>query len=224
MTSYNPQFANTDRRVTKSAVGFTASYNRSDSLFDRPIRYSGSLSGLTDEFSSIKRVNYMGSVNMALSSTASSSWSVGFALILDPSSVAPFIPFVSYWHKYKDPDLDLYVDFPYRIAIRKQLSKKSWVFFGTELGGSLYFFDLNQPSLPQNAIYSLIDVRTGTTFEYLLTRKLVLGVSGGIYTSAQARIFDHDAKTSDYFFKTSNGSAPYISLSISFLPFLKSLK
>lgn len=224
ITSYDPGFSNANRNLTKATVGFTATFSRSDTIFNHPVTYSASVSGLTDELSSVKRVNYSGTVNVPLSRTATSSWSVGLAVIIDPSSVAPVVPFVSYWHKYKDADLDLFVDLPYRVALRKRLSKKSWVFMGSELGGSLFFFDLNQPSLPRNNIYTSLDIKTGATLEYLLTRKLVFGVSGGIYTTAQARMFDHSAKPNDYFFRTSNGSTPYIGFSLSFLPFLKSLK
>jgi hypothetical protein len=224
ITSYNPAFSTANQSLNKSTVGFTATFSRSDSIFNHPVTYSASVSGLTDELSSIKRVNYSGTLNVPLSRTATSSWSVGVAVIIDPSSVAPVVPFVSYWHKFKDADLDLFVDIPYRVAVRKQLSKKSWVFAGSELGGSLFFFDLKQPSLPQNNIYTSLDIKTGATFEYLLTKKLVFGVSGGVFTTAQARIFDHNAKPNDYFFKTSNGSVPYVSFSLSFLPFLKSLR
>jgi hypothetical protein len=222
ITSYDPAFSSANQSLTKSTVGLTMTFSRSDTIFGRQINYSAGISGLTDEATSIKRINYMGTVNVPLSRTATSSWSVGLAVILDPSSVAPVVPFVSYWHKFKESDLDLYIDMPYRIALRKQLSKRSWVIAGSELGGNLYFFDLNAPGLPQNSIYSSIDIRSGATFEYRVTKKLILGVAGGLYTTAQSRIFDHNAKPNDYFFRTSNGSAPYISFSVSFLPFLKS--
>jgi len=223
ITSFNPAFSTADRSANKSAVGLTATFSRTDPIFNIPVSYSGSLSGLTDEFSSIKRINYLGTVSIPVSRSKYSSLTLGAVLILDPSAVAPFIPIISYWHKFQASDLDLYVDLPQRIVLRKQLSKRSWATVGSELGGNIYFFDLNQPAFPQNNIFSTIDVRTGATFEYLVTKKLVLGVSGGLYTAASSRMFDHNDKPDDYFFRTSNGSAPYISFSVSFLPFLKSL-
>ncbi len=221
---YQPDFAAVDQSLTKQTVGFTVSFTRLDSLFNRPISYSGSLSGLTNEFSSIKRLNYIGNIIYSVSRTPTSSWAVGLAVVIDPSSVAPVVPFVSYWHHYKNSDLDLFIDMPSRIALRKQLSSKSWASLGSELGGNLYFFDLNQASLPQNAVYSAIDLRTGLTLEYMLTKKLVVGVSGGMYTLARSTMFDNNAKTSDYFFRTNGGTVPYLSVSLSLLPFLKSWK
>lgn len=222
--SYQPDFAAVDQSLTKQTVGFTVSFTRLDSLFNRPISYSGSLSGLTNEFSSIKRLNYIGNVVYSVSRTPTSSWAVGLAVVIDPSSVAPVVPFVSYWHHYKNSNLDLFIDMPSRVALRKQLSRKSWASMGSELGGNLYFFDLEQASLPQNAIYSTIDLRTGLTLEYMLTRKLVIGISGGMYTLARSTMFEHDAKTSDYFFRTNGGTVPYLTVSMSLLPFLKSWK
>ncbi|MDN5284869.1 MAG: hypothetical protein JWR38_1143 [Mucilaginibacter sp.] len=221
--SYSPEFSSMDRSLTKSTVGFTASFSRIDSIFHHAIRYSAGISGLTDEASSIKRVNYIGNVTVPVMRSQYSSLSLGVVVLLDPSSISPVIPIVSYWHKFKTPDLYLYVDLPQRIVVRKQLSKKSWAFVGSELGGNFFFFDFNQPSLPHNSIYSTVDIRTGGTFEYLLTKKLVIGVSGGLYTTAQSRMYADDAKSSAYFFKSQNGSVPYISFSISFLPFLKSI-
>jgi hypothetical protein len=219
--SYDPQFNVTNQTVTKTRVGFSAIYTRSDSLFNHPINYSGSVTGITDELSSIKRVNYMGSITVPLKRNQYSSLTIGMVVILDPSAVSPVIPIISYWHKYKDANLELFVDLPSRIALRKQLSKKSWVSVGSELGSNLFFFDLNQPSLPQNAIYTSVELRSGATFEYLLTKKLILGVNGGMLTTASSRLFDHNDKPTDYFANTRNASVPYISFSISFLPFLK---
>lgn len=219
--SFHAEFPATDQSATKSTVGFTASFSRSDSLFNHQINYSGSVSGFTDELTSIKRFNYLGSVTVPVSRTRNHSWTVGMILIIDPSAVTPVLPVISYWHKFSKSDWDLYVDLPSRIVVRKQLTKRSWVFLGSELGGNLYFFDINKAPLPQHSIYSTIDLKTGATLEYMVTKKLVIGASGGIYTAARSRLTEKNGRIDDYFYRTSNGSAPYLSLSISFLPFLK---
>ncbi len=224
ITSYSPAFSDVNRSLTKTTVGFTATYTRTDSLFNHPVNFSGSIVGLTDEFSSVNRVNYLGSVTVPVYRNQYSALTIGLVAIIDPASIFPVVPIISYWHKYKGSDLELYVDLPQRIVLRKQLSKKSWVTAGSELGGSLFFFNVNQPTLPQNDIYSTVEIRTGATFEYLLTKKLVFGVNGGVLTTAQSRMYGEHNKSNNYFFKTTNGSVPYISFSVSFLPFLKSLK
>lgn len=219
--SFNPAFSTTDIDITKRTVSLTANFSRSDSVFNHPIFYSVGVSGITDELSSIKRVNYLGVITVPIKRTQFTSLSVGAVVILDPSAVTPVITVVSYWHKFKTSALELFVDIPSRIALRKQLSSKSWASIGTELGGSLQFFDLNQPSLPQNSIYSYAELRSGATFEYQATKKLILGVNGGMFNTFSTRMFDRNDKPKDYFYKGSNGTSPYVSFSVSFLPFLK---
>jgi hypothetical protein len=221
--SFDPAFSSANRSTIKTAAGFTVTYTRSDSVFNHPIYFSGGISGLTDELSSVKRINYLGTVTVPISRNQTSALTLGLLVIIDPSAIAPVIPVISYWRKLS-PSLDLYADIPQRLVVRKQLSKRSWAFAGSELGGNLYFFNINQPGLPQNDIFSSIEIRSGATFEYLATKKLVLGINGGCYTTASPRLFDHNDKPTAYFLKTNGGSAPYISFTISFLPFLKSLK
>lgn len=221
--NFVPGFSTADFNITKSTVRLGANFSRSDSLFNIPIGYGFGISGVTDEASSIKRVNYIATVTVPVKRSQYSSLTVGAVVILDPSAVAPFIPVVSYWHKYKESDLELFIDFPARVALRKQLSKRSWTSVGSELGGNLMFFDIDNTPLPQNSIYSNIEIRSGLTFEYLLTKKLVFGVNGGLYTTTSNRVFDRNDTPDDYYYKSSNSSSPYISFSISFLPFIKSL-
>lgn len=223
ITSFDPQFSTIDRDVTKSTGSFTATFSRSDSVFGKQVIYSGSLSGISDELSSIKRVNYIGAVTVPLKRSQYTSLSVGFVLLIDPSAIAPFVPIVSYWHKFKASDLDLFIDFPSRAIVRKQLSKRSWASVGSELGSSLLFFDVNQPPLPQNNIYTNIEFRSGGTFEYQVTKKIIFGVNGGLYTTTASRMFDHNHKPDDYFYKSQAGTVPYISFSVSVLPFIKHL-
>lgn len=223
ITSFSPVFPNTNQRINKSTIGITLSFSRADSIFGHSVNYSGSLTGLADD-KGIERVNYMGLISLPVSKSKYSSFNVGLVVVLDPSAVSPLIPIISYWHKFQTANLDLYVELPSKVAVKKQLTKRSWALFGSELGSNLYFFDLNQSALPDKAILKTVDIRSGASFEYLATKKLVLGVSGGIYTTTTTRLFDHNEKSNDYFFSTSNGSSPYISFSISFLPFLKSIK
>ncbi|CAM3917080.1 hypothetical protein SAMN06265348_111206 [Pedobacter westerhofensis] len=223
INSFNPEFSALDRDITKSAGSFTATFSRSDSIFNKQVIYSAGISGISDEFSSVKRVNYIGTVTVPLKRSRYSSLTVGMAIFIDPSAVSPVIPIISYWHKFKERDLDLFVDLPSRISLRKQLSKRSSASLGSELGGTLLFFDVNQPSLPQNTIYTNVEVRSGATFEYLATKKLILGINGGIYSTTASRMFDHNAKPDSYFYRSQAGSVPYVSFSVSFLPFISRL-
>ncbi|RAJ33090.1 DUF6268 family outer membrane beta-barrel protein [Pedobacter cryoconitis] len=221
--SYDPRFSTADLSETKSTVSLSASFGRSDSIFNKLIFYGLGISGVTDELSSIKRLNYIGSISVPIKRNETSALTIGLVVIIDPSAIIPAVPIVSYWHKYKASNVELFIDFPSRVVLRKQFTKKTWATVGSELGGSLLFFNLDQPSLPRNSIYTNAEVRTGLTFEYLVTKKLILGMSGGLFTTTPSRMFDRNDKPDDYFFKAKNGSAPYLTFSVSFLPFLKKL-
>lgn len=221
--SFSPTFSDRNRTIVKSAVGFTTTFSRADSILGHPVNLSGSVSGLTDNMSELKRINYAGAITVPLHRSQSSSLSVGLLAIIDPSAVAPLIPIVSYWRKFSH-DLDMYFDFPLRAVLRKQLSKRSWAFAGSELGGNVFFFNFNQQGLPENSVFSSAEVRTGFTYEYLLTRKLVFGINGGVYSVASPRLFDRNDKPTNYFARSNGNSSPYVSFSLSLLPFIKSLK
>ncbi|HEY0176885.1 MAG TPA: hypothetical protein VGC08_10935 [Pedobacter sp.] len=223
VTSFNPQIPVSNTNFNKSTVGFTATYVHTDSLFNHQVIYSASISGLTDQLSSIERIYYTGTVTFPLKRTATTAYMVGAAVTIDRSSQFPFLPFFSYWHKFKTQDLELFADLPSRVSLRKQLSSKSWLSLNTDLTGTFLFFDLNHP-LPQEANYSKIELKTGPSFEYLLTKKLILGVNGGMISTLSSRMFQRSEGSGDYFINSNNSTVPYVNFTISFLPFLKAIR
>ncbi|WP_342333226.1 hypothetical protein [Pedobacter sp. FW305-3-2-15-E-R2A2] len=222
--SYNPYVTSTDFNYRKSTIGLTAVFTRVDSLFNRPVAYSASVSGLTDDLSRIRRFNYLGLVSVNLKRTPTTSYSVGGVVIIDPSSPSPFLPIFSYWHKFKSSDLELFVDIPSRIMLRKQFSERAWASFGTELSGNLAFFDFDKAILPRDFSHSSIELKTGPTVEYLIYKKIILGINGGLMTTNSSRFFRKEDRPDDYFMKNKNDAVPYINFSISFLPFLNAVR
>jgi len=219
--AFNPQFPVADYNYNKSTISLTATFIRTDSLFGHPVVYSGGISGITDRLSKVQRFNYTGIISLNLKRTPITSYSIGAAVIFDPSSPSPFLPLFSYWHKFRSSDLELFVDVPSRILLRKQFSDKAWASFGTELMGTVAFFNLNKTVLPQDFTQTTIELKTGPTFEYLVSRKIIIGINGGLLTTASSRFFRKDDHPDEFFMKNNNSSVPFVSCSISFLPFLK---
>jgi hypothetical protein len=223
--SFNPRFPVQDSKFDKAAVGFSVSYSRADSLFNKAVIYSGTVSGFTDQLSAIQRVNYIGSIVFPLSHTATTSYTLGLVVIIDPSTPSPVLPVFSYWHKFQASDLELYVDLPTRISLRKQLSPKSWASFGTELGGTFSFLSLNNQSIvPQDDTYSTLELKTGPTFEYMVSKKIIFGVTGGMFSTLTSRVFKRNTSANDYFIRNNNSSTPFVNFTISFLPFFRTNK
>ncbi len=211
-------------KLNKSVLGLSLAYSRSDTIFGAPVTLSASISGTTDEMSSIKRLTYAGTFVFPIRRSATQALSIGAVVIIDKANTLPVIPVISYWRKYQYSNLELFIDMPSRLALRKQLSKRTWVAAGSEIVSSLAFFNISQPFLPQNAMQTTVDIKTGATFEYLITRKLIVGINGGLFSNVQSRMFDSDKKANDYFLETNNKTVPYIGFSVSCLPFLKALK
>lgn len=212
-----------DASLSPNTYGLTLSYTRSDSLFNRPVSYSLGINGVTGKSDAIQKLSYMGSFVFVLKRTQVTSLSVGGLILIDPSLSVPFIPLVSYAHTFRSSGLQLLVDLPQRAILRKQFGKKSWATAGTEIASSVSFLNLAQYNLPDETNYSTFDLKNGISFEYLVTPKMVAGIGAGAFTTVSSRMFKAREKSNDYFLNDRNRVAPYLNVSLSFLPFLKPL-
>ena len=220
--SFNPEYPVSDMKVDKTTINLSAFAARTGTLFNKPVTLSVNLSGLTDQMVSTFRLNMIAAASMTLKRTATTSYAVGLLVLIDPSAPTPVVPYFNYWHKF-DNNWELFLDLPTRLALRKQVTKKASIAFGSELSGSTAFLDLKEPGLPQKNLYATLELKTGPTFEYLVSKSIILGVSGGLFSTVTSRVYDRSAKSDDYFIKNKMGTTPYINFSISILPFLKAL-
>lgn len=206
-------------KENKLTVGFTASFARADSLFGKGVVYTGLISGLTNNASTIQKINYLAGVIFMLKRTAETNYNVGLMLNIDPSINVPVFPVFSYWHKYKN-DLELNLNFPQQLALRKPVTTRLWTTFGTSLSGAVSFFKFSQPGIPQDVNYTSAELKTGPGIEYRIAKKWLFGLSGGILTPIQVRAFERTGRSDDYFLNNKINTTPFINFSISLLPFL----
>lgn len=212
-----------DKELSTNTYGFALSYVRNDSLFRLPVMYSLSIAGVTGHSGSIQKMSYMANVIFNLKRTAVSSLSVGGIFIIDPSLSIPFIPVVSYYRRFQPGQLELLIDLPQRAMLRKQFSKKSWAMLGTEVVNSVSFLNLSQYNLPSATNYSSFELKSGLNFEYEIAPKVVAGIGAGIFSTVSSRMFKTTERSNDYFLQDKIKSAPYVSISVSILPFVRSL-
>jgi hypothetical protein len=209
-----------DFDFNKGTVGLTASFQRRDSLFGRPVFYMASISGVTNEPDAIKKVSFLGTAVFPMKQTAKTRTSLGLVVNIDPGLKIPAFVIFSYWHQF-DNEIELNFNVPSSVGLRRAFSDRLWATFGTTLGGSLAFFDLNSPNLPRDVNYTTMDLRTGLGAEYRLGKKVIVGVNGGMLTPLSARAFDRNKSASDHFLSNKISNAPYVNFSLSLLPFLK---
>lgn len=224
VTSGNTQITVKDTKLNLTSFAFQTNYIRSDSLFNKPLTFGVAVSGTTNDSFDKLRLVYSGFTTLNLMRNPVSSFSVGFALISDPSSLTPFIPLISYSRKFTNIGVELLADMPSRIILRKELSTKNFLSVGSELTGNSFLFNFNQPGIPKDAVSTTLIIKSGLTFERLLSKNVIVGISGGLFTSPSSKVMATNAKSSDYFIKTKSINQPYLNLSISFLPFWKGLK
>ncbi|MVN91773.1 DUF6268 family outer membrane beta-barrel protein [Mucilaginibacter aquatilis] len=220
ITPYQPNLPDLEGKVfNKFTVGFTGTFLRVDSLFGHQVVYSASISGVTSRASSIQKLSYLGAVIFSLKQTPKVRTSVGLFINIDPSINVPVVPFFTYWRKLNN-DLELNVNLPQQLTLRKGISPKLWATLGTSLSGSIAFFRHNQPGIPQDGNFSTIDLKTGPGIEYRFAKKFIFGLNAGFLTNLQSREFEVNSKANDYFLRNKVNPSFFGSFSVSVLPFL----
>ena len=220
ITPYQRNLPDLEGRVfNKFTVGFSGSFTRVDSLFGHQVIYLASASGLTSRAGSIQKLSYLGGMIFTLKQTPIARTSVGLMLNIDPSVDVPVIPFFTYWRKYGN-NIELNINLPQQLTIRKAFSPKLWASFGTSLSGSIAFFRHDNPALPRDGNFSTLDLKTGPGLEYRFAKKFIFGFNTGLLTNLQSREFEVNSKANDYFLRNKVNPSIFGSFSISVLPFL----
>ncbi|WP_264537810.1 hypothetical protein [Flavobacterium sp. N1736] len=203
----------------KSTIDVALNYSRSDSIFNHPIIYSLVVRGISDNLNSIRRFNFNGSFSLPLKRTANTSFSVGLLVLIDPSSPVPVEPIINYYHKFTSSGLELIVDIPTGINLKKQIAKNAWVMIGSNQSSYSIFYDKHNAYLDGKISYNTIELKSGPAFEYLFAKNIMLSVSGGVNSFFSSRIFNDGENYNDASIIGDNKTVPYVNFSLSLLSF-----
>jgi len=201
-----------------------ATFVHRDSIFNHPVTFTGSLSGLFNPSLSKRQITFTGLITVPLIQRQYTRITAGLVVNLDPSSPIPAFILVSYFHKFKAADMDLIVDAPYRIALRKPIKSRSSLTLQTELGGNNSFFTFDGSSLPNKLTFSTLEIKSGLLFEYRATKKMVFSLSAGGLSTVTSKIFEQGEKSSNPIIENKQGTVPYAQVGISLLPFWRPFK
>ncbi|MDW7694554.1 DUF6268 family outer membrane beta-barrel protein [Flammeovirgaceae bacterium SG7u.111] len=221
--SYNSDIQVHDMDIEKTVLNGSLRLTRVDSLFNRPIVYMVYTTGLIDPETSQIKLLVGGLGLLTLRKTQKSALSLGLVLTTDPTSPLPVIPFITYETKLS-PTTDLSLGIS-GVGVRKMLGKKASIAFSNGLGGSLMLLQYDMPSFdglyfPKKSTYSTLELKSGLTFEYLITKKTIFTLNtGATYFAASNTI--EQGKASDPFIKNKLGIVPFAQVGVSFLPFWK---
>lgn len=203
----------------KSTIDLALNYSRSDSIFNHPIIYSVVVRGISDNLNSVRRFNFNGSFSLPIKRTANTSFSVGLLVLIDPSSPVPVEPIINYYHKFVSSGLELIVDIPTGINLKKQIAKNAWVMIGSNQSSYSIFYDKNNTYLDGKISYNTIELKSGPAFEYLFAKNVMLSVGGGFNSFFSSKIFNDGEKYSNASIVGDNKSTPYVNVNLSLLSF-----
>lgn len=203
----------------KNTFDLALNYSRSDSIFHHPIVYSLIANAISDDLGGIRRFNFNGSFSLPLIRNSNTSLSVGALVLIDPSAPSPVLPVISYYHRFRPSELELIVDLPTGINLKKQVVKNAWVSVGSNQNSYSTFYDGHEGVLNGKVSYNTIEIRSGLLFEYLFAKKLVVGLGGGINNTVTSRLFrdGEDYKSASVI--SENKPVPYVNVSLSLLSF-----
>lgn len=221
ITTLNPEYSVSEETRYVPMLNLAASFNRRDTLLNIPFSLTGSVGGIFNPDFASAQLRFLGILTVPVIRRENTNLTVGVVLNIDPSSLTPFIPIISYSHKFKSLDVDLFADLPYRVALRKKVAKRNSLSLFSEMAGNNSFFGFDGPSpmLPHRMTFATTELKSGLMFEHRLTRKAVLSFSGGLNSTLQSRIFRVGAKQNDYLIKNKTGATPFIQVGFSLLPF-----
>ena len=215
-----------DERMYIPMFSTGLSYVRTEKIFGRDMTLIASGAGIFDPPLARSQFTFTGMATTPLIQKEGTRLSVGAVMLIDPASPLPFFLIANYYHKFKSLDLDLMVDLPYSMALRKEIGKKSSVTLFNELGGSNSFFDFVNP-LPditsQKLTLSSMEIKSGLLAEYRLTKKAVVSVSAGANYMVNSRIREANSGPKDYFLENRHKPVPFVQIGFSLLPFWKGL-
>ena len=225
ITSYDAQHPVSNMNTYIPMLSLGINYMQRDTLFGKPVMFNAAFGSILNPSLSRSQFTFTGLISFPIYHSENSNLNGGVVIVADPSSPVPAFIFLNYFHKFKAIDVDLMVDIPYKIALRKQTTKKTSLSFSNELAGSNSFFEFNNtsPVIPEKMTFSTLEIKSGLLFEYRLTKKAVLSLSTGINYTANSKILESNAKPNDYFIKNKNKPVPYFQVGFSLLPFWKGL-
>ncbi|WP_149695609.1 hypothetical protein [Chitinophaga sp. CF418] len=214
-----PEVQLTPLTSDKSTFDLALNYSRSDKIFDHPIVYSLVARGITDGVNSFRRLNLNGSINLPLKKTENTTFSVGLLVLIDQSSPIPVEPIVNYYHKFVSSGLELIVDLPTGVNLKKQVAKNAWVSAGSNQHSYTIFYDRHNAFLDGKVSYNTIELKNGAAFEYLFAKNIMLTLDGGLNSFLSARLFKDGENYNNASIASGNKSVPYVNVGLSLLSF-----
>ncbi len=220
MSNADGSNTNYDLEFSKTTLSLSLSYNTRGKLFNKPVMYNTSFTGITEPSYSEYDYSLTGVIMFTLKRTQKTSLSAGVVFLVSPGVRIPAFGLISYSHQF-NKNLEISVNLPYRLALRQELNIKNSLSFVTEMSGSKAFFNIDNRYIPEKSNYGTSEIKSGLLYERRLGRKFILGLSAGALYTATSEMKENNSWNNSYFIKNKSTLDTYIDLHISLLPFIK---
>jgi hypothetical protein len=216
-TNQIPQSPVSDGTYTLQNLSLGLNYKRTDSLFNKPVLWGGLLLMNSSLQSSFARATGLLYGMVPLKTSRTTRIYAGLLVFIDPSSTLPVIPTFSYWHKFTGSPWEISLDLPTRLLLRRPVFSKGLLSFGSELADHTLLRKSDQPLLQGGFAFKNLDLKSGLTLEYPVSRKVLIGCSGGLLYTTQYRVLDPGKSINDYSIAIKRNPGPYFNISLSLL-------
>lgn len=223
--NYNKQLQVDNISFNTTTTKLSLGYSRQGTMFNKSVLYHIGASSLFNDFFSESQFSATGLMLFDIKRTANTSISIGGVFLISPRPIIPAFAVINYYHRFQSVNIELTANLPYYLSLRKELSRKHSLSFVNELGGSSYFYKFSNDYLPKKGQYSAIEVKSGILYEYRLSKKLIVGINGGLLYSGNSKMYYNKSYFSKSYLIRSNASVdPYVNIKLSLLPFIKGFK
>ena len=187
-------------------------------LFKKPIIYNATATVDGNE-DGVQRVKGFVTANLVLKRTENTTITAGVLAMIDPSAIIPITPLLTYNHKFTDSKWDIDFILPQRLLFRRELLENGRISLGTELNSESFYLNLNTSNL--KGIYELnqLELKSGITYEYCITPKVITFVKAGVNNVLSTRITEKGERTNKYVYDQSEDTQGYFRFGISYNPF-----
>lgn len=198
------------------AAAMSATYV--STFFRKPIVYNATAT-VDGNQENVQRVKGFVTANVVLKRTENTTITIGALVMLDPSSIIPLTPLFTYNHKFENSKWDVDFILPQRILFRRELLKNGRISLGTELNSESFYLNLNTQNL--KGVYELnqLELKSGITYEYRFSPKIIGTFKGGVNNVLSTRITEKGQRTNRYVYDQKEDAQGYFRFGISYNPF-----
>lgn len=188
------------------------------SLFKKRVIYNATVS-VDGNQENVQRVKGFATATLVLKKTANTTITIGAMAILDPSSIIPLTPLFTYNHKFENSKWDIDFILPQRLLFRREILENGRISVGTELNSESFYLHLNGENL--KGIYEMnqLELKSGLTYEYRITPKVITFFKGGVNNVLFSRITERGQRTNRYVYDHKEETQGYFRVGISYNPF-----